>query len=62
MFYMTSKPFSMKVERKEIELYKKYADTLGLPLSGFVKLVLKLYAGKVFNDLKKNQMTNVSKN
>lgn len=56
---MTSKPFSMKVEKKEIELYKKYADNLGLPLSGFVKLVLKLYAGKVFNDLKKNQMTNV---
>ena len=59
---MTSKPFSMKVEKKEIDLYKKYADILGLPLSGFVKLVLKLYAGKVFNDLKKNHMTYDSKN
>ncbi len=45
----------MKIEKQEIEEYKKYAIDLGLPVSLFVKMVLKLYAKEVYDTLKNNK-------
>ncbi|MBE0652102.1 MAG: hypothetical protein IH595_14840 [Bacteroidales bacterium] len=48
----------MKVEKQDIDTYKMYAEKLGLPVSLFVKMVLKLYAKKVYDDLiKKSNIT-----
>jgi hypothetical protein len=47
----------MKIDKSDIESYKSYAEKLGLPVSLFVKMVLKLYAKKVYEDLmKKNNI------
>ena len=54
---MATKPFSMKVENDEIQEYKRYASELGLPVSLFVKMVLKLYAKKVYESMKANKIT-----
>lgn len=52
---MSTKPFSMKVEKLDLEEYRKYADDLGFPLGLFIKLVLKLHAKEVYLKIKGDQ-------